>query len=943
VDPSQDLAALLMEAGVISDKDRDFIEVVVNAAVKAHADDAGETLQAFGGEGEVRQTFRGSIRLTADGVESIRPTASGAMGIDSVPGVEEAPGRYSEVGEYGRGGMGRVLLVQDEHLGRDIAMKELLPDENASTIDNRPSPVRMSAPLMARFLQEARITGQLEHPGIVPVYELGYRQDGTLYYTMKLVRGKTLSEAIKERKTLRDRLGLLSHFADLCNAIAYSHSRGVIHRDLKPANVMVGEFGETVVLDWGLAKTMGKADVHADGMAETLHAMKLEDDSQAAKTQYGQALGTPVYMPPEQAKGQLDQVDERSDVYSLGAVLYEILTADVPFTGKSVGEILDKVVNNDIVPVAQHEPNVPPELAAICQRALHKNPQHRYTTAKDLADEIERFQSGAIVQAHEYTFMEHLRRFVNRHKPIVATTAIATFALITLATGAFLRIAQEKGEAVSARDRAETAEEQAVNQRDEAERQRMNAEEANVQLEAARQTEHDLRIEAEAASAQHEWDSYALSLAPVSNYLEKRDFGRAQTLLEGSAPQHRSWAWGWLNQRSDPALWFLDDWYDSDRAYGFMAKCQFSPNDRYILTHRFFSNQRNIFDLQEGRYIQVEKIGHLYGWPPATQFTPDSTAFTCTINQTQLGLWDIGSTTPRLIFDSSPNEIRSAKFSHDGSSLATYVVTPEDEQRIVVWDAKSAQILSTHEIDRVLNVPAFRADYRYLWNLRFRTELVLLGYLPDNKRIAFIDVRLGVLDSDTGERTYLTDSEGTAGFAPNAQRAAVRTRTNTVEIWQLDSSSLVRTLEMEEDFASIHSMALRPDGEVLATGGNLKMWSVVTGEQIYKTPHALLSLGFSSNGVVVLGMGSGVPQIWDPAGRRDLTAIPFTDESGEAVEARIAYHPSDARTIWDESPIGDQLATVDGEGSVYNFRFFVMLSMPCKDLAFRDSSLRIYT
>ena len=166
--------------------------------------------------------------------------------------------------EIGRGGIGRVLIARDSHLGRDVALKELLVPESASssvtTADGR---VELSDASLgtARFLREAQVTGQLEHPGIVPVYELGARADGTLYYTMKLVRGRTLAQALRGCRSLDERLRLLPHFANLCHAVAYAHSRGVIHRDIKPANVMLGEFGETVVLDWGLAKVRGRVDI----------------------------------------------------------------------------------------------------------------------------------------------------------------------------------------------------------------------------------------------------------------------------------------------------------------------------------------------------------------------------------------------------------------------------------------------------------------------------------------------------------------------------------------------------------------------------------------------------------------------------------------------------------------------------------------------------------
>jgi serine/threonine protein kinase len=411
-DPSRSLGERLLEAGVLSLEDKTLLDGLVTQAITSFDGDASRTLEAFGGEEEVYHSFRGSVALTdSGGIRSVAFTkdednAGDTEELGDIPAVEEMPSRYTYVGEYGRGGMGRVLLVHDEILGRDLALKELLPHLANDGQDNKLTPVRMAMPLIARFLQEARITGQLEHPSIVPVYELGHRKDGTLYYTMKLVRGKTLHKAIHECKNLEERLKLLPHFVDLCNAIAYAHKHGVIHRDIKPMNVMIGEFGETVVLDWGLAKIKNKQDIHADAMQETIKALNLGDDMPSGKTRYGDILGTPVYMPPEQAKGDLNAIDERSDIYSLGAVLYEILTGNPPFGAQNVMQTIYQVINETPKSVVSQERRCPPDLIRFCNRAMEKQPEKRYQKAKELADAVE----GSSLQPPKSVLFKYLKR-----------------------------------------------------------------------------------------------------------------------------------------------------------------------------------------------------------------------------------------------------------------------------------------------------------------------------------------------------------------------------------------------------------------------------------------------------------------------------------------------------------------------------------------------------
>jgi PAS domain S-box-containing protein len=307
------------------------------------------------------------------------------------PAWPQVPG-YAILGEVGRGGMGVVYQARQMALGRDVALKELLPERAGH------------AALGARFLQEARITGQLEHPGVVPVYELVRARDGRQpFYTMRFVKGRTLSEAAhayhdKRRAGQEDALewpALLNAFVTVCNTVAYAHSRAVLHRDLKGQNIVLGDFGEVVVLDWGLAKVVGRPEGEAGAPAVEI------DETDGGHTVQGQALGTPAYMAPEQSDGRLDRIDRHTDVYGLGAILYEVLTGVPPFSGDSTAEVLRKVREEAPAPPRQFWPDVPPALEALCLRALAKRPQDRPAAAADLAQEVQGWQEMQRRQAEE--------------------------------------------------------------------------------------------------------------------------------------------------------------------------------------------------------------------------------------------------------------------------------------------------------------------------------------------------------------------------------------------------------------------------------------------------------------------------------------------------------------------------------------------------------------
>ena len=313
-------------------------------------------------------------------------------------GPTAGPSRFVILRRHARGGLGEVFVAYDEELHREVALKEIRPDR-ADDGESR-----------ARFVLEAEITGSLEHPGIVPVYGLGEFGDGRPFYAMRFIQGDSLKEAIarfhaadgpgrdpgERALALRD---LLRRFIDVCNAIAYAHSRGVLHRDIKPGNIMLGKYGETLVVDWGLAKAIGQAEGGAGLVAERRRVPASAGGS--TPTVAGSALGTPAFMSPEQAAGELDRLGPRSDIYSLGATLYCLLTGRAPLDdGDGDTERAAAPARaGEIAAPRQVKREVPPALEAICRKAMARRPEDRYDSAKALADDVEHWLADEPVAA----------------------------------------------------------------------------------------------------------------------------------------------------------------------------------------------------------------------------------------------------------------------------------------------------------------------------------------------------------------------------------------------------------------------------------------------------------------------------------------------------------------------------------------------------------------
>ncbi len=356
----------------------------------------------------------------------------------------EPDGRYlpHPDGELGRGGMGRVEAVADRLLRRQVARKVLEPA-------GRPA----SPAMVARFLREARVTAGLEHPGVVPVHDLVTLPDGRLAYTMKRVRGRTLGDALTDAGGLERRLALLGHIEDLCNALAFAHEKGVVHRDLKPANVLLGPHGETVVIDWGVARVAGEPDpvVGAHDADAVTVAPGLTRD--------GHVLGTPRYMSPEQARGELAAIGPPADVWSIGIMLRELLTGQKPHGDGPSETILARARAGRLPPTAQLAPTAPRELCAIADRATRPDAAARYPTAAELAEDVRAWRSGLPVSAFRYGIGDRLGRFVARNRRAVSVAVAAALGLAVLSAGYAARVGDARDRAMVERGRAEQARE----------------------------------------------------------------------------------------------------------------------------------------------------------------------------------------------------------------------------------------------------------------------------------------------------------------------------------------------------------------------------------------------------------------------------------------------------------------------------------------------------
>lgn len=463
LDKSQSFDAVLRSASAIDDDTQGLLVGLVDKHISMHLDDPSASLTS------VSQTLPISDVLTLlpdDEVSKTltmlphqRPKPDPLMTAAPVPSRTSEPNamRFRPLRAHSEGGLGTVSVACDEELGREVALKEI-KESYADHPESR-----------RRFLIEGEITGCLEHPGIVPVYGMGEYADGRPFYAMRFIRGQSLQHAIagfhadddlqnNSRSRELELRKLLRRLIDVCDAVEYAHSRGVLHRDLKPDNVMLGKYGETLVVDWGLAK----ADDQIDVTNQNEPPLRLLSGGGTSSTQMGECLGTPAYMSPEQASGRLDLMRATSDVYSLGATLHAILTGKAPFPTSDLKTVLNRVRTGEFEKPRDRDPRISPSMESVCLKAMSLEPKDRYQSAAEFASDIERWLSDEPVIAYVEPIPKRIARWSRRHRSLVSSFVAGSLASILILTVSLVFL-------VSANQRERAARELADSERSRAE------------------------------------------------------------------------------------------------------------------------------------------------------------------------------------------------------------------------------------------------------------------------------------------------------------------------------------------------------------------------------------------------------------------------------------------------------------------------------------------
>jgi WD40 repeat protein/serine/threonine protein kinase len=796
--------------------------------------------------------------------ESSSGPASLRWDASKLPLVE--PGSYAVDGELAHGGIGRILKGRDQRLGRTVALKELIEGGGAAE---------------ERFVREALVTARLQHPSIVPVYEAGRWPTGEPFYAMKLVSGRSLDEVIATAKTLDQRLALLPHVLAVAEAVAYAHSERIIHRDLKPSNVLVGAFGETVVIDWGLAKDLDEAaasmsgtallrraaaDLAAsaaadaptleiprdpasqggtlmsrDGPIETRAGM---ETSEPGLTMAGAVLGTPSYMPPEQAEGQ--SVDERADVYALGAILYHVLAGAAPYTGKTSLEILKKTRAGPPPAIEKIQRGVPQDLVTIVNKAMARAIDDRYPTAKELADDLRRFQTGQIVGAHKYSRFQRLIRFGRRNRGAVG---VAGAALVVLAVVAIVSV---RG-IVDARNRAEQERDRAAQK----------------------------QVEAEAARGEAMLRADELTLAQARD-LAPRDPNKAIELLRTLSPAFSRW--GVARTIAADA-----------RAHGIARVFQhgasanvaaMSPDGTSIATGCDDKVIR-LIDLNTGHTHELKGHTDEVYW---LQYSEDGKRLASHGKDSTLREWDLDTGAGRVVATDLGTPFATADLGH---------IVAFSQRVFVLIDARTG---ARTELGRR---EGFFDPYA-------------LSTSPPHVKVAFSTRgELSVYDVKSRQTKRLPAKKDVQSLAltPGGDTLAAGDLSGAIHLFDTATGA---ERELLGHTGEIARLAFSPDGKTLVSASNdrtTRFWDLSSGTSHEVEGHTgeVRDLRFSKDGRTVVSAGTDrAVRVWDASGRNGRVLLGFEDtifkvavsKNGRVIVGASADHTV---RVWDLAGVGERL------------------------------------